>query len=564
MNKSIHHRGPDESKLSIINKYVTIGINRLEIVGGAKGSQPIFNRQGTLVLVCNGEIYNYKKLRELYCKKQVFSTTSDVEIILHLYEKFGNRFISKLEGQFAFILIDTIKKHVLMGRDRFGILPLFYSYVPDGFIISSEIKGIISSKLLKSVSLDSKEILNTWFFYGPESSKTCFRDILQLPAGTISTYSYINKHYDEFRYWNLMTRKHIIGKSVSLKNLKHRLELSISQCLQGSYRAGVYISGGVDSSIVAALTKKKSPQKPILFGIAFDDVNYDERIYQTNLASYLRCPLKQVIIRPIDLENNFMDCVYQVEVPLTRSAPIPLMLLSRLVHKNGLKFVLSGEGADECFLGYPVFNQNLSSIEAKYKEKRSFIPYFKSHIVDKKIFSKIYNTLVRRSMGKKNINRLRTIEIETKLSRYLLATQGDRVSMANSVEQRFPYLNTAVVSAAYTLKRDSLITETLSKMALRNSLVNELPDMLLYRPKKGYSAPDQSLANILINSTKWSKLFSKEQTLEVGIFDYNKLNYLVQKAKNQNRISEEQSRFIIFVSSTHLLYELYVSPIKKN
>lgn len=564
MNARIQHRGPDESTTSVVNEYVAIGVNRLEIVGGAKGSQPIYNEQGTLALVCNGEIYNHKNLQKAYCKAHTFHTMSDVEIILHLYEELGDVFISKLEGQFAFILVDTTRKHVVLGRDRFGILPLFFAHTPGGLLVSSEIKGIIGSELLKNLSFDAQEILNSWFFYGPKAPKTCFHEIQQLPAGTIGTYSYVDKHYAETRYWSPPTRKYIPSRQVSLKTLKRRLETSVKQCLQGSYRAGVYISGGVDSSIIAALTKKLSPQPPILFGIAFTDVAYDERTYQVNLATYLNCALKQVIIRPKDLEHHFMDCVYHVEVPLTRAAPIPLMLLSKLVRKTGVKFVLCGEGADELFLGYPVFEQNLSSIEAKYAEKESFLPYFNSHITGNKYPSKIPNTMVRCSLGRENIDRLRIIEIETKLSRYLLATQGDRVSMTNSVEQRFPYLHTGVVSAAYTLKRNDLITQSLSKVALRNSFKNELPNTLLYRPKKGYLAPDRSLADILVSSAKWSRLFSKERTHEVGIFAYNQLAMLVQKAKAQNTLSEEESRFLIFVSSTHLLYELYINPKTKN
>ena len=417
MNARIQHRGPDESVISVVNEHVAIGINRLEIVGGAKGSQPIYNEQGTIALVCNGEIYNHKKLQKTYCKTHKFRTTSDVEIILHLYEELGDVFISKLEGQFAFILVDTIRKHVVIGRDRFGIIPLFLAHTPDGLLVSSEIKGIMGSQMLKNLSFDSQEILNTWFFYGPKAPKTCFHEIQQLPAGTIATYSYIDKHYIETCYWSPPTKERIQKRRVSLKTLKHQLEISVKQCLQGSYRAGVYVSGGVDSSIIATLTKKLSSQSPILFGIAFSDAAYDERTYQANLATYLNCALKQVIIRPKDLEHHFMDCVYHVEVPLTRAAPIPLMLLSKLVHKTGVKFVLCGEGADELFLGYPVFKRNLSSIEDKYAEKESFLPYFNSHIIGDKYPSKISSTMIRHSLGRENINRLRIIEIETKLYR---------------------------------------------------------------------------------------------------------------------------------------------------
>lgn len=564
MNARIQHRGPDESLISVVNEHVAIGINRLEIVGGIKGSQPIYNEKGTLALVCNGEIYNHKKLQKKYCKMHKFRTTSDVEIILHLYEELGDAFISKLEGQFAFILVDTIQKHVVIGRDRFGILPLFFAHTPDGLLISSEIKGIMGSQMFKNLSFDAQEILNTWFFYGPKSPKTCFHEIQQLPAGTISTYSYINKRRTETCYWNPPTKEYTQKRRISLKTLKHRLETSVKQCLQGSYRAGVYVSGGIDSSIIAALTKKLSSKPPILFGIAFSDTTYDERTHQASLAAYLHCPLKQIFIRTKDIESHFMDCVYHVEVPLTRSAPIPLMLLSRLVHKTGVKFVLCGEGADELFLGYRVFEQNLSSIEDKYAEKISFLPYFDSQVGGNKYSPEFPNSLFRHSLGQENINRLRIIEIETKLSRYLLTTQGDRVSMANSVEQRFPYLNTDVVSAAYTLKREDLITKTLNKVALRNSLKNELPNTLLYRPKKGYSAPDRSLAKTLVLSTKWSRLFSKKRTCNAGIFVYNQLSKLVHKARTDNALSEEEARFLIFVSSTHLLYEFYINPKTKN
>lgn len=126
MNSRITHRGPDETTIAVVDKHIVMGFNRLEIVGGEKAKQPIYNKEKTLVLICNGEIYNHKNLQKKYCKKHTFSTTSDAEIILHLYEEMGDAFVSKLEGQFAFILFDKKQKRIIFGRDRFGILPLFF------------------------------------------------------------------------------------------------------------------------------------------------------------------------------------------------------------------------------------------------------------------------------------------------------------------------------------------------------------------------------------------------------------------------------------------------------
>ena len=565
MNSRITHRGPDETTIAVVDKHIVMGFNRLEIVGGEKAKQPIYNKEKTLVLICNGEIYNHKNLQKKYCKKHTFSTTSDAEIILHLYEEMGDAFVSKLEGQFAFILFDKKQKRIIFGRDRFGILPLFFTHIPDGIIISSEIKGLMASGLVKDLSFDVQEVINTWFFYGPNPPKTCFKTIIQLPRSTLAVYSYAQKKYSESPYWSLSTTKVTLSRKKSiLKNIESYLEASVKQCLQGSYRVGAYISGGVDSSIIATLIKRFSRNRPILFGVAFADEVFDERKYQIDLAKYLNCELRQVIINPKDLEDNLVDYIYHTETPITRTAPIPFMLLSKLAHTSKVKFVLCSEGADELFLGYPVFKDNLSSIEAKRKKKTAFLKYFNPEIKVDRNNKKIYKDLTKNSLGQDSPNRLRLVEINTKLSRYLLATQGDRMSMANSIEQRFPYLNSNVVSVACTLKKDDLIDELLSKLALRDAFENKLPNEFLYRPKKGYLAPNKLLAQSLISSVKWSRLFSKRQIYKIGIFVYDQLKTLIQKGKKLDNLSEEEAQFIIFVSSVHLLYELYIDRAKKK
>jgi len=178
MAQETTHRGPDSTNY-IRDKNLVLAINRLQIVGGLKGQQPILDEKRNLILMCNGEIFNYKELKTKYLKFHRFTTTSDVEVILHMYEEFGEKCINYLEGQFAFALYNKSKQQIIIARDQYGILPLFYSIHNDFFIASSEIKAIVKSDIFKNIEFDEMGLAETILFYGPIRPRTTFKNINQ-------------------------------------------------------------------------------------------------------------------------------------------------------------------------------------------------------------------------------------------------------------------------------------------------------------------------------------------------------------------------------------------------
>ena len=550
MTNSTQHRGPDSTQL-ISGKGFTLGFNRLGIVGGSLGSQPISNETNKIHLICNGEIFNYKELMKKHKQKHIYKTTSDAEVLLHLYEELGPEFIKLLEGQFALAIVDENKGQVIIGRDRFGIDPLFYHTKGDLLIIASEIKAILNSGFIKNISLDSEGIAECWFFYGAIPPRTSFIDIFQLPPACLGIYKISTSVLVVKPYWSLKKQEKGIYPNQKLDKI---LSNSVKRRVQGNYKPGVYTSGGLDSSIIAFLVKKFSKNKPELFSIAFKDKKFDESEFQDKLAKFLNCRLHKVCIDTQTIVKNIEQGLIHTETPLIRSAPIPMMLLSKEARRRKIKFVLCGEGADELFLGYPVFLKGKSSIQDKWVENKKYIRFF----VDPEIGITISNKYKKFTDIKKDSNCLsiRRVEIQTKLSQYLLTNQGDRMSMANSVEQRFPFLDLDVVNYALNVDRDSLIRNHMGKKVLRKAFQSVLPQELIMRKKQGYLAPDINVARELLKTQKYRKNFSERNIKKLKIFNYREVNNLVKKVSS-SEIKESDARFFIFIYTTQLLADIF-------
>jgi asparagine synthase (glutamine-hydrolysing) len=539
------HRGPDNHS-ALIEEGIALGFNRLEIVGGESGNQPMITADGSIIAIANGEIFNHEQLKNLQNIQYKYTTTSDMEVILALYQEYGPSFIEKLEGQFSFIIVDKSQSKIILGRDSWGITPLFYKIIGSTLIVSSSIKSILESGFVESAELDPFGIAESWMLYGPTPPRTCFKDIQQLIPGTYAIYDLEKHQLATSSYNTSMPSKISTSESADAAQLYRQLELSIKRRLQGSHGPGVYVSGGVDSSIIASMATSLHTSKPILFGIHFEDTKYDESKYQKMLAEYLGCELQSVNINTKSIVDNIEACVSYTEAPLIRSAPVPMMLLSKKVHQAGLKYVLSGEGADELLAGYPVFSRGVSSVMDKASELSAFSECFRDNQLITKVASTIdYNNDV-------SLLQLRKQEITTKLSRYLLVTQGDRVSMANSVEQRFPFLDSAVVDLALSLDPSRLIKNGEGKQILREAFKDHLPEQLLNRQKQAYLTPDVDVVERLHKLGLLESLLSKEYCNIVGIFDYGKVTELIT-----HRSQEVVSRFLLFAYSTHLLFKLY-------
>lgn len=535
-------RGPDEQSI-VCKKNWALAFNRLSIVGGKKGSQPIYNEDKSLILICNGEIVNHKEIKKRFLSDHVFRSTSDTEVILHLYEKYKEKCLDFIEGQFAFIIYDLKRETVFAARDKFGILPLFVYKGNGVLVMSSSIFSIIASGMVENKNLNENAIADIFFFYGPRRTKTILRNVFQIPPATY-IYMSINSIFKPIRYWNFSGNKE---EAISLKeaiftSVKKRID-------KKGY--GVYVSGGIDSAIIALAACQVSSFKPQLFSISFYDKEFDESIYQRMLADKLDCELKQVVISNSKIINNFKKSIICLESPISRLAPIPLTLLSRAVQKEGIKVVLCGEGADELFLGYPVFEANQASYEAKWVENMKYITMFKNPAIRKLVERE--KKLIDRQFGSGNsLSSLRNKEIVTKLSSYLLASQGDRVSMANAIEQRFPYLDEQIWNLATSLKKRELFDNEGGKAILRKEFIDDLPSEIIERKKQGYLVPDTQVLIDLLKKKDFIDLLSEEAIQKTNIFEFKKVKEFILKVKKEH--DNQTTSALILILSTQMIF----------
>ena len=266
------HRGPDKTSIYSGANFC-LGFNRLEITGGPDARQPIVDPDTGLVLICNGEIYNHQELRNRFFAHEEFEGTSDCEIITHLYKKFGIHGIQYLEGQYAFVLVDQGDEKVFFGRDPFGINPLYYCERKGRLVISSEVKGILKSGFIDDPELDSLGIAQSRFFYGPIPPRTVFREVYQLPPGHAATYDGQGNVLAVHQINDALTLlQNLEAKDANLTDDLYKvLAKSVKYRLQGDFVPGLYLSGGIDSAIIAYLVNKLSKDKPIAFSLSFDE-----------------------------------------------------------------------------------------------------------------------------------------------------------------------------------------------------------------------------------------------------------------------------------------------------
>lgn len=556
MNAATKHRGPDNTSQLLGDNNTVFGFNRLHVVGSEQGRQPITDPATGNVLICNGEIFNHLELRERHLPNRQFSTDSDVEVILHLYREFGTQCLEHLEGQFSFVLMDKSRQTVFLARDRFGINPLFYQLGEQGELAAaSEIKSILASQQVAATTLDPQALQEVLLYYGARPPKTCFKGILQIPPAHFALYDLVKKTMSVENYWTLASQSRTLPEDTSPKDTLHNLlEASVERRLQGNATPGVYVSGGLDSSLVASIIAKKTHNRLKLFSIAFRDRRYDESLYQDKLADSLGLNVHKVTLDISDITASLDTCIRHIETPISRSAPVPMMLLSRLARSKGATFVLCGEGADELFAGYPVFAQAVSSFEHKWNQTSRYLSLFTDNAATAQT-KQVYNELVSYGAESSRLSQVRKQEITTKLSQYLLISQGDRVSMANGLEQRFPFLDTALAEFAFTLSNEHLIKDGKGKALLRETFKDYLPADLLARKKQGYLAPDDEVVTQLLRDKRYDQYFEKTYFDKVGVFEFDQAQTLIQRFVAGTHASFDPN-MILFILTTHMLYEI--------
>ncbi len=614
MVTALAHRGPDANGV-FSRDGVGLAHARLSIIDLAGGQQPMSIDDGKLWITFNGEIFNYIELRdELIKKGHKFATRSDTEVILHLYQEEGEDCIRHLNGQWAFAIWDTKQRKLFLSRDRLGVRPLFYTQTDNRFLFASEIKALFTHagvrRELDFQALD--QILTFWVTLPP---RTAFKHISQLPPGHSLTL--IDGQVRVWRYWDLEYCPENEDSEEGGKRLAEELLSLLLDAtrirLRSDVPVGAYLSGGLDSTLITALTSQLVGDRLRTFSVSFEDPEFDESSYQTEASTFLKTQHSDIRCSSGDIAAVFPDVIWHTEQPIVRTAPSPLFLLAKLVRKNGFKVVLTGEGADEMMGGYDIFKeakirrfwgrnptsrsrplllrrlypymQGIQRQPASYLESFFRVspedlsnPYF-SHLPRWDLTAKLkallsdavraetrsYDPLQEleqvlppsfRSWGP--FSQAEYLEAMFLLPGYILSSQGDRMAMAHSVEGRYPFLDHRLVAFAAklppTLKMKVLDQKHLLKQASRGLI----PDSIRERHKQPYRAPEGK--SFFTSSEPYvEQMLSSERTHQDQVFNPQAVHALVTKFKNGRASSTRDNMALVSVLSTQILIDQFVS-----
>jgi asparagine synthase (glutamine-hydrolysing) len=536
MTGSLCHRGPDDEG-QYINGNVGLGMRRLSIIDLKTGHQPIFNENKTVCLVCNGEIYNYRELRkELEAQGHQFSSNCDVEVIIHLYEEFGEDFVHRLRGMFGLAIYDISKDSLILIRDRIGIKPLYYTYQNGKFIFASEIKAILRHP---DVGMEiSTQALSDYLTYlyipGPG---TIFEDIYKLPPAHILTFKAGNLSMRQ--YWELDYKKNRIrSQEYYIEGLRDLLIESVRMHLVSDVPLGAFLSGGIDSSTIVALMSEIMKEPVRTFSVGFDVAGFNELKHARLIADKFSTEHYEISLKP-DIIDILPRLVGQLDEPFADSSIIPTFLICEFARQK-VKVCLAGDGGDELFAGYGWtrrqkfindFNRLPRLLRTGLKLVmlgKDYSPDLKNSVLDK-IKRFIYdsglsleNSFMRRKtcfseelkmamLKGEFYSQLKGYKSFAKILPYFnndfsgmekllffdtksfLPDDGllkvDTMSMLNSFEVRVPFLDHKVVEFAATIPFKYKIRGSESKYIVKKMMKHTLPTEVLRQRKLGFTIP---------------------------------------------------------------------------
>jgi asparagine synthase (glutamine-hydrolysing) len=612
----IRHRGPDGFGI-YLDDYAALGSARLSIIDLSSGDQPICNEDGSLWIVFNGEIFNYVELRpQLASRGHVFATNSDTEVILHLYEDYGPSCLQYLNGQFALAIWDAHRHSLFLARDRLGIRPLFYTQCNRQLLFASEIKSLLVNPGI-SVEIDPLSLDQIFTYWSTLSPRTAFKNIFEIPPA-----HYMLIQNGQLRlepYWKLDFTSSDTPELSELQYMEEFEALLIDATrirLRADVPVGAYLSGGLDSSMTAAIVRNYTGNQLDTFSISFSDPEFDESQYQQRMASFLGTQHQVVYTRHEDIGRIFPEVIWHTETPILRTAPAPMFLLSELVRKNNYKVVLTGEGADEFLAGYDIFKEAkirrfwAQQMDSKYRpllfqrlypdisalpNSNAYLASFfgeglsevntpdYSHAIrwrttrrSRRFFSEDIRqeleatsstTLDRIAypdgfMSWHPLSRAQWLEAKIFLAQYLLSSQGDRPAMAHSVEGRFPFLDYRLVEFCNKLPAELKLFRLKEKYLLKKLARKLLPEEIGQRPKRPYRAPiHRSFFNP--NTPNWVReLLSIRVIRNGGLFKPESVSQLVNKLEAGKPLGETDDMALAGILSSQLVYLQFIDDFK--
>jgi asparagine synthase (glutamine-hydrolysing) len=615
----LRYRGPDETGI-YVDEQIGLGHARLSIIGLAGGGQPICNEDGTLWIIYNGEAFNYIELKEDLVKKgHLFSTATDTEVLLHLYEELGPRCLEQINGQFALAIWDARKKELFLARDRVGIRPLFFTKIRNKLLFASEIKALFLDPDV-SREIDPHALYQTLTFWTTLSPKTIFKNVYELPPGHYMLIK--DGQMSQTPFWTIpfYAQDELWHGSVeeAEEALKALLIDAVRLRLRADVPVGAYLSGGLDSSLTTAIIAKRFNNRLRSFSMSFEEDRFDETPFQQQMSQYLGTQHSQVTISNPQIRDCLPEVIWHCEIPLVRTGPVPLFLLSRLVREHHFKVVLTGEGADEVLGGYDIFKEakvrqfwgrqpesNVRPLLLKklYPDvfvndrgrgteflRRFFAPgdltdQLFSHSIRWKNSGKNTTFLsepflaavreyrpldeMRASLpanfdGRDMLAKAQVLEMQIFLSNYLLSSQGDRVAMAHSLEIRVPFLDYRVIDFAFKLPSRWKIRGLTEKYLLKRAAREFLPETIRQRVKKPYRAPMHEAFFGHSGGEYVKELLTEESLDQAGYFDSQKVRFLLAKYEKSGDASEVQDMALVGILTTQLLHQQFIDHFPRD
>lgn len=505
-------RGPDNTSIKQI-KNSFLGHTRLSIVDlDDEANQPM--QFGDTVIVFNGEIYNYDELKiseNLEC-----ITSSDTEVLIRLYEKYDTEFLSLLNGAFSFCIYDISKDKYFCARDRYGKKPFYYYAKENKFIFASMIKPII--KLLGFTPKLNKVALSQYLqYFVPLTPNTFYTDINKLEAGSYLLFE--NGKLQSKKYYKIKTYKKITNEETALKNIEDILYNSVEQRLKSDVEVGTLLSGGIDSSLISTIYSQISKHQINTFSVGYKThTKYSELPFANLVAKNINSNHTALEISQNDFINSLDEVFENLEEPHADPAAIPLYLLTQKIQQQGIKTVLSGEGSDELFLGYDNYAKFLKyyEFEKSLDEKQTVFlneiisslggnkeAEYLRRVVKKENIYNSFGEIYTSSQRKKLLQKVATFKsespkkdpvdwmsyIDTKIwLGEALLSKVDKMCMANSVENRNPFLDFRLVDTAFSIQSDLKVGDT-NKYLLKKVASKYIPDEIIHRTKKGFNSP---------------------------------------------------------------------------
>ncbi|MBL8955766.1 MAG: asparagine synthase (glutamine-hydrolyzing) [Myxococcaceae bacterium] len=612
MAGALHHRGPDARGL-YRDAHAGLAHTRLSIIDLKSGQQPLSNADGSLWLTFNGEIFNYVELRaELETLGHRFKTKSDTEVIVHAYEAWGDAAFERFNGQWAVGLWDTKKKKLVLSRDRLGVRPLYYAETPGRVAFASEVKALFAGDPKLDRTFDLEGLSETFTFWSIVPPQSVFKGVRELEPGHTRTYEdgkVIDRAYWQQSYGGF---EGTLDEAVEATRAA-LLEATKLRMLRADVPVGSYLSGGLDSSLTAAMGREAKGEGFMTFSLRFADAEYDETQYQRQMSQALGTEHHEVLVSRGDIARSFAEVIRLTERPVLRTAPAPLWSLSKLVREQGLKVVLTGEGADEVFAGYDLFREGRvrrfwarrpdskcrplllerlypylqRSPTAQRAMTRQFFgrglehyrepgfahgPRWQSAQALQRLFvqrpqvdviDRLVSSLPADFERWSPLQQDQYLEIRTLLSGYLLSSQGDRMLMGNSVEGRFPFLDSEVVKLAMSLPDAYKLRVLDEKHVLKRAARGRVPEEIIARQKQPYRAPD-ALAFTGPLPEALEAAMSPEALKACGVFDPAQAGRLwakVRGGKPDAQFSNADNMALVGVLSTQLVHaQLIAAP----